>query len=160
MHTRTHNTDFKSIRRGEPFPERPAELIIAPKQPLSRDALHALVIIMDKLESAFTSVNAAFKAFDKDRSGTISARELTYMCKQRFNLPISDAVLHEITKYLDSDNSGLVEFAELQQAFGEAILHSSKGTFLGRLGNNKPVVQSAAAPPTRNVDIVMRKVQT
>jgi hypothetical protein len=116
-------------------------------------------MVMEKLEQGFTSVNIAFKAFDRDRTGTITAREFRAMCTERFGLPISDAILNEIVAHLDSDNSGVVEFAELQQVFGEAIIHSSQGTFLGKLGANKPHKCRTAALPTSNAAIVIPKVR-
>lgn len=115
---------------------------------------------MDKLEATFASVNVAFRAFDKDRTGTISTKEFRFMCKERFNLPIRDEILDEILAHLDTDKSGFVEFSEIQQGFGEAIIHSSKGTFLGKLGANKPQMHSLAAPPTTNASLVTQTVRT
>ena len=53
-------------------------------------------------------IEAAFKAFDKDGSGSISMEEL----RQIFGGRVDEEVLHEIVKEADKDSNGEIDLQE------------------------------------------------
>ena len=62
----------------------------------------------------------AFGLFDRDRDGTINAKELGAVMKTMGNAP-SDDILDKMIKVADSDGSGVVEFQEFMEMICDQI---------------------------------------
>ena len=56
----------------------------------------------------------AFNLFDRDRSGTISAKELKALCKE-LGIKVNDREVHAILKQMDVDGDGEISFKEFSR---------------------------------------------
>eukprot|EP00912_Choanoflagellata_sp_UC4_P001812 UC4_evm2s1162 len=81
-----------------------------------KDAMRALVASIRhqlKVENFqnYNGLREAFRAYDKDDSGTIDAIELKEVLES-YNLPVDISVIEEIIKYCDKDENGHIDYPE------------------------------------------------
>eukprot|EP00961_Rhodomonas_salina_P036223 487102-Rhodomonas_salina.1 len=101
-------------------PQEPKERTPSQAKTLSVTGKLGLNQLMAKLEENFPSLSSAFKNFDKERKGYITAKDFSrcnrWMLQEKFNLDLSHGVVNEILAYLDVNDNQLLEFGELRQA--------------------------------------------
>lgn len=124
--------ESETICRDITYPERPPKTPKSEARLLSEDALEGLNKMVWKLEDEFPSLSAAFKSFDKDRSGYISAnqfkRELIYL-----QLDLSPEVMDEIMSYVDKNGDEQLELHEVQAVINEALAEVHKYHWMDRI---------------------------
>lgn len=157
------------IRRGIQYPEPVPPSPRSFAKSLSLEALEGIRAMVWKLEEDFPTLSAAFKSFDKDRSGYISASEF----REELNglhLNISPEVIEEIMAFLDKNGDRQLEFTELQGAVNAVMVEADKTHWMDRtkhyykdnsdqkLAKREAIVQ--AVPLNIIVELVNSKCQT
>lgn len=132
-------------------PQEPKERTPSQAKTLSVTGKLGLNQLMAKLEENFPSLSSAFKNFDKERKGYITAKDFRWMLQEKFNLDLSHGVVNEILAYLDVNDNQLLEFGELRQAFDAAFERkghagSAQG---GGAGEEQGRRMQAQRPPAR-----------
>jgi hypothetical protein len=112
--------ESETIRSQIQYPEEPPKTPRAEAKRLSNEALEGLNKMVWELEDQFPALSAAFRSFDKDRSGYITASEFRQELN-RLNLGISDGTMEEIMSYIDSNGNGQLEFQEVQASINEVM---------------------------------------
>lgn len=123
--------ESESIRSQISYPDRPPRTAKAEAKLLSKDALEGLYKMVWKLEDKFPCLSAAFRSFDQDHSGYITASEFR---RELFNLhlDLSQETIEEIMALVDADGSGQIEFHEIQAAINEALAEVHKHHWMDR----------------------------
>lgn len=68
-------------------------------------------------------VKAAFDAFDADKSGQISSKELEQIL-MKCGVKVNEAQCSQLIKMFDANNSGQMEYEEFQKLIDEALKHA------------------------------------
>lgn len=77
-------------------------------------------MLVERIQSKFAQVRKAFRAIDKDHSGTISPDELALVLKE-MGLDVQSAEVQGILKHMDKDQDGAIEYDEFNEQFGKLI---------------------------------------
>jgi hypothetical protein len=124
--------ESETIRRDITYPERPPKTAKADSKSLSQDALEGLNTMVWKLEDQFPTLSAAFRSFDKDRSGCITANEFQKEL-YKLQLNLSQETMVEIMAYIDVNGDGQLEFHEVVGAVNEALAEFHKHHWMDRI---------------------------
>ena len=68
-------------------------------------------------------IKAAFDAFDADKSGQISSKELEAILL-KCGVKVNEAQCAQLIKMFDANNSGMMEFPEFEKLIDEALKHA------------------------------------
>lgn len=68
-------------------------------------------------------IKAAFDAFDADKSGQISSKELEQILL-KCGVKVTEAQCGQLIKMFDANNSGQMEFPEFEKLIEEALKHT------------------------------------
>ena len=120
-----------TIRSQIQYPEEPPKTPRADAKRLSAEALEMLNKFVWQLEEEFPTLGAAFRSFDKDRNGYISASEFRAEIKKLLH-EISDDAVEEIMAYVDANGNGQLEFQELQASINEVMAEVNKHHWMDR----------------------------
>lgn len=95
---------------------------------VSTAAGNDMMMLRQKIRSQWKDLLQAFRAADKDKSGTLDDAELRRVL-HRFNVDLGDSQFAELMQEIDEDRDGQVSYAEFMKFFGKGqaedrILHT------------------------------------
>lgn len=139
-----------TIRSQIQYPEEPPKTPRSEAKKLSAEALETLHKMVWQLEETFPTLGAAFRSFDKDRNGYISASEFRTEIKKMLN-EVSDDAVEEIMAYVDANGNGQLEFQELQASINDVMAEVNKQHWMDRTQKYHTDEKTAKAEHTRAV---------
>ena len=142
--------ESESIRSLLIKPDRPPKTAQAEVKLLSEDARDGLHKMVWKLEDKFPTLSAAFRSFDKDHSGFVTASEFRRELVN-LQLDLSEETVEEIIALVDADGSGQLEFHEIQAVINEALSEVHKHHWMDRTLKYHTVTDSSVTAKAKAI---------
>lgn len=104
-------------------------------------------MLAERIQNKFAQVRRAFRAIDRDHSGTISSEELKLVLKE-LGIDAKATEVRHIIDHMDSDHDGVIEYDEFNEQFGKLIHGDSSKNILDLMGSpekreHKPLIGKA-----------------